>query len=99
MKCFLDIDGYLMYRSTGNMVMDWSNASAFGLDLKKKTWMDAIFKYVGIDPAKLPPLARSIDKVGGLTREAAQQLGLLEGTPVMGGSGDVLSAAWIGCCG
>ncbi|MGA2368400.1 MAG: FGGY-family carbohydrate kinase [Dehalococcoidia bacterium] len=93
MKCFLDVDGYLIYRSTGKMVMDWSNASAFGLDLKKKVWMDAIFKYVGIDPGKLPPLARSIDKVGGLTKEAAQQLGLLEGTSVMGGCGDVPSAA------
>ncbi len=93
MKCFLDIDGYLIYSSTGNMVMDWSNASGFGLDLKKKTWLSDIFKYVGIDPQKLPRLARSVDKVGGLTKEAAQQFGLLEGTPVMGGAGDVSSAA------
>ncbi len=93
MKCFLDVDGYLMFRCTGNMVMDWSNASAFGLDLKSKKWMSTIFKYVGIDPQKLPPLVRSIDKVGGLTTDAAREFGLLEGTPVMAGAGDVPSAA------
>jgi len=93
MKCFLDVNGYLNYRSTGNMVMNWSNASAFGLDLKKKTWLEAIFKYVGIDTKKLAPLVRSIDKIGGLTGEAAKEMGLLEGTPVMGGAGDVPSAA------
>jgi xylulokinase len=93
MKCFLDVNGYLKFRSTGRMVMDWSDASAFGLDLKKKTWMEGVFKYVGFDNSKLAPLVRSIDQVGGLTREAAEQMGLLEGTPVMGGAGDVPSAA------
>ena len=93
MKCFLDVNGYLSYRSTGVMSMAWSNASAFGLDLKKKTWMEGIFKYVGFDANKLAPLVRSTDKVGGLTKQAAEQMGLLEGTPVMGGAGDVASAA------
>src|SRR4030042_594989 len=49
MCCFLDVAGYLLYRSTGNMVMEWSGASVFGLDLKKKTWMEGIFRYVGLD--------------------------------------------------
>jgi len=93
MKCFLDVNGYLTYRCTGKMVMSWANASAFGLDLQKKTWLSAIFKYVGFDPGKLPELVCPIDKVGGLTAEAAGQLGLLEGTPVIGGGGDVQSAA------
>jgi xylulokinase len=93
MKCFLDVNGYLTYRSTGKMVMAWSNASGFGLDLRKKTWLAAIFKYVGFDTKKLAPLVRSTDTVGGLTKEAAEQFGLLEGTPVMGGAGDVASAA------
>jgi len=93
MKCFLDVNGYLNYRCTGNMVMNWSSASAFGLDLKKKTWLETIFKYVGFDTKKLAPLVRSTDKIGGLTKEAAALMGLLEGTPVMGGAGDVPAAA------
>jgi len=38
-------------------------------------------------------LTNSIDRVGTLTKEAAEQFGLLEGTPVMGGAGDTASAA------
>jgi len=93
MKCFLDLNGYLKYRCTGNMSMDWNNASGFGLDLKKKEWLRAIFSYIGFDTSKLPPLTRSIDVIGLLTKGAAEQFGLLEGTPVMGGAGDTASAA------
>jgi xylulokinase len=93
MSCFLDVGGYLFYRSTGNMVMEWTGASVFGLDLKKKTWMEGIFRYVGLDTRKFPPLVRPIDKVGKLTREAADDCGLLQGTPVIAGAGDAPSAA------
>jgi len=93
MKYFLDVSGYLNYRCTGKMLMTWSNASAFGLDLKKKTWLEGIFKYVGFDIKKLPPLCRSTDQIGVLTAEAAALMGLREGTPVMGGTGDIQSAA------
>jgi xylulokinase len=93
MSCFLDVNGYLLYRATGERVFEWSSASAFGLDLKKKDWLRGIFKYVGIDVSKCPPLVRSIDQVGGLTAEAARECGLLEGTPVFGGGGDAPGAA------
>jgi xylulokinase len=75
------------------MVMEWSGASVFGLDLKKKTWMEGIFRYVGLDTRKFPPLVRPIDKVGGLTHEAAAECGLLQGTPVIAGAGDAPCAA------
>ncbi len=93
MDCFLDVNGYLIYRSTGNMVMEWSNASVVGMDLKTKRWMKGVMRYVGLDPAKLPPLVRATDKVGELTKEAAGELGLLTGTPVIAGAGDAPCAA------
>jgi xylulokinase len=93
MDCFLDVNGYLIYRSTGKMVMEWSAASTVGLDLKTKQWMKGVMKYVGLDPAKLPPLVRATDKVGELTKEAAAELGLLQGTPVIAGAGDAPGAA------
>ncbi len=93
MSCFLDVNGYLTYRATGRMVFEWSCASAFALDLKKKDWMRGLIRYLGIDVGKFPPLARSVDRVGGLTAEAAQACGLLEGTPVFGGVGDAPAAA------
>jgi len=93
MDCFLDVNGYLMYRSTGKMVMEWTAASAVGMDLKTKKWMKGVMKYVGLDPAKCPPLVRSTDKVGVLTPDAAGELGLLQGTPVIAGAGDAPCAA------
>jgi xylulokinase len=93
MKYFLDVNGYLIYRTTGNMVMEWTGASVFGIDLKKKTWLKGLFRYVGLDPEKSPPLVQSIDQVGVLSREAASELGLLQGTPVMAGAGDAPCAA------
>jgi xylulokinase len=93
MACFLDVNGYLIYRATGEMVFEWSCASAFGLDLKKKDWLRPIFRYVGLDMDKFPTLVRSIDRVGGLTTEAARACGLLEGTPIFGGCGDAQAAA------
>jgi xylulokinase len=93
MARFLDVCGYLVYRCTGRMAMDWTEASAYGLDLKKKTWLTAIMRYAGVDPAKLPDLVPPNQVVGGLTRDAAPALGLLEGTPVIAGMGDAPSAA------
>jgi xylulokinase len=93
MDCFLDVNGYLTYRETGKKVMEWSCASAFGFDPTKKDWLRGVIKYIGLDQSKFPSLARAVDKIGGLTKEAAEETGLLEGTPVFGGMGDVMSTA------
>ena len=77
MDCFLDVGGYLLWRCTGRMAMELSGAGVFGLDLKRKTWLTGIMRYAGLDTAKLPPLVRSTDVVGRLTREAAAALRLL----------------------
>jgi xylulokinase len=93
MTCFLDVNGYLTYRATGEMVFEWSCALPFGFDLQKKDWMRVILPYMGLDIDKFPPLVRSIDKVGELTAEAARECGLLQGTPIFGGGGDAPGAA------
>jgi len=93
MTCFLDVNGYLTYRATGRMVFEWSCASAFGFDLKKKDWLRSIISYMGVDMTKFPALVRSVDQVGTLTAAAAAECGLLEGTPVFGGGGDAPAAA------
>ena len=93
MTYFLDVNGYLTYRATGKMVFEWSCALPFGFDLQKKDWMRTILPYMGLDIEKFPPLVRSIDTVGELTAEAAQECGLLQGTPIFGGGGDAPGAA------
>ena len=95
----LDVNGYLKYKCTKKMVTELSGASSYGLDLKSKQWLSVI-KLTGIDMEKLPPLVCSTDLVGGLTDEAAAEMGLLAGTPVFGGCDDVQAAAvGAGMCG
>ncbi len=95
----LDVNGYLKFRLTGKMVTELSGASSYGLDLKKKDWLSVI-RFTGVDMEKLPPLVCSTDIVGGVTKEAAEASGLLEGTPVLGGCDDVQAAAvGSGMCG
>lgn len=92
-RCFLDVNGYLTFKMTGREVYEWSCASTIGANLKKRDWLRGIMKHIGLDLAKFPQLVNSTDKVGEISKEAAMQCGLLEGTPVFGGCGDMQSAA------
>jgi xylulokinase len=91
----LDVNGYLLYRSTGEMVIDWTAASATGMfDLSKKTWDPLIIRLFDLPLEKMPELRSPVETVGaGLTAEAAREFGLLPGTPVIVGAGDALTAA------
>ena len=89
----LDVNGYLKYKCTGKMVAEWSGACSYAFDVKKKDWERLFFKLCKIDLDKLPDLVRSIDLVGTLTNEAAEQLGLSVNTGVYGGCDDTQSAA------
>ena len=52
---FLDVNGYLVYRSTGRMVADWAAASATGLfNLKSKKWDDFLIRFLGAPRDKFP---------------------------------------------
>jgi len=90
---FLDVNGYLVYRSTGEMIADWTAASVIGFDLKKKDWLGWLFRYIGLPREKFPRLLKPTEVVGGLIPEAAEAFGLRTGTPVVAGAGDAPSAA------
>ena len=92
-KYFLDVNGFMKYKCTGEMVAELTGASSYGFDLKKKDWL-GVLSLTGLDMSKLPPLVKSTDKIGnGLTAEAAKAMGLKEGTCVFGGCDDTQSAA------
>jgi xylulokinase len=91
---FVDVSGYLLLRATGRLAYEWGSASVTGLfSLKTKTWDKTAMRIFGLDAEKFPELVQSAERVGGLTRQAAGELGLLEGTPVFAGSGDAMCAA------
>jgi xylulokinase len=80
---------YIIYKLTGNYVTDYSDASGTNLfDLVKKDWDDRILGELGIPRSLLPDPRPSSDRAGTVTAAAAQETGLLEGTPVIIGGGD-----------
>ena len=88
-----DCKEYLVYKLTGKVATDWVGASAYFLfDPYKKVWSQEACRLLGIDPAKLPPAYPCTQVIGEVTEEAARQTGLLPGTPVVNGAGDVSAA-------
>jgi xylulokinase len=89
---FLHAKDFIVARLTGNFVTDYSDASGMNLyDLKACEWSDEILDSIGLDRGQLPELHSSIDVVGEVTPQAAADVGLAAGTPVVIGGGD-------GCC-
>lgn len=90
----LDVNGYLVFRATGNMIIDHTGAGVTGL-LKNKTreWDQLFARLLGVPLEKMPDIKSSIEVVGLLTREAAEEMGLEPGIPVIGGMGDIPAAA------
>lgn len=88
---WLDVKEYLLCRCTGQFVMTEDSAySTFLYDSRggKRGWSKPLCKMFGVNMAHLPRILKATDNVGGLTAEAAEELGLYEGTPVFGGGGD-----------
>ena len=89
---FVHANGYIAHRLTGRFSMDYSNASMTLLfDVAKKTWSERLCDAVGVPIEKLPEPVGSWEVVGGLTTEAAVNLGLGgggEGVPVVAGGND-----------
>ena len=85
---------YLAYRLTGVHCTDVSDASGMLLlDVKKRDWSDEMIKICDISREQLPRLYESYEKVGCLTKEAAEVLGLSENVIVAAGAGDNAAAA------
>lgn len=89
----LDVNGYLRFRATGRMAIEWSGACSYSFNLKKKDWNRLHFKAICWDMSKMPELVRSIDATGTLTKGSADALGLPEDVKVFGGCDDPQSAA------
>ena len=88
---WLDVGDYLVSRCTGRIIRTADSAFAtFLYDTRKgkEGWNKGLLKMYGIDPKHMPDIIDCTDLVGGLTEKAANDLGLVKGTPVFGGGGD-----------
>lgn len=88
---WLDVKEYMILRCSGEFVM--TNDSAFGTllyDTRKghEGWCKPICDMVGVNIEHMPEIKASTEKVGEITKQAAEELGLAEGTAVYGGGGD-----------
>jgi len=85
----LMINDWLTYRLSGELSAEPSNATeSMMFDLRQRSWSDEILSTFDIPRDILPPVVRSGERVGMLTRAAAAATGLLAGTPVFAGGAD-----------
>jgi xylulokinase len=85
---------YLGWRLTGAYVTEPSDASStLLLDVRKRDWADEILGTLDLGRDLLPEIRPSTARRGQLTKEAASQLQLTEGTPVVVGGADAPLAA------
>lgn len=90
---FLHVKDYIAYRMAGVFATDRSDASGMCLyDLDAGQWSAEILDAAGLDAACLPAIHDSTDVIGEVTRAAAEELGLVAGTPVVIGGGDGATA-------
>ncbi|HEX8324630.1 MAG TPA: xylulokinase [Tepidisphaeraceae bacterium] len=85
---------YIRFRMTGEYATEMSDASGtLLLDVANRRWSTELLSTLGIDAGLLPRTYESHIVTGTLSRSAAAELGLAEGTPVVGGGADNAAAA------
>ena len=94
---FLEPVDYLGLRLTGlarashdSITLHWVTDNR---DIRAIAYDDALIGLAGLERSKLPDLVPTGSVLGGLAPGAAAELGLLAGTPVVAGCGDLHSAA------
>lgn len=87
---WLDTKEYLNAKATGYIAASRDDAfMTFLYDTDAHAWCDELCGIMGVRRDHLPDLCESTSIIGGLTADAASDLGLEEGTPVISGGTDV----------
>lgn len=92
----LMVHDYIRYRLTDQIACEETNISGSQLFNQIQSSYDPkLCQLFGIDEVndKLAPVINSAELAGTVTRQAAEESGLVEGTPVFGGFFDVVGAA------
>jgi sugar (pentulose or hexulose) kinase len=90
---------YVAKRLTGEWVIDPSTASITGLYATARddlTWNADVLAAAGLEPGRLPRLARSYDAAGEIRQDVADELGLPRDAVVLCGGNDATLAAYAG---
>lgn len=95
---FIPPNNYVIYHLTGELAIDYSSAGNIGgiFDMNQREWSKEMLDAMGIPLSMMPErIVESTDIVGELTKEAAKELGLNEGLPVIAAGIDA-GAATVG---
>ncbi|MDO6354731.1 xylulokinase [Caloramator sp. CAR-1] len=85
---------YIRFKLTGELAIDVADASGTLLfDVKNRRWSNFILEKLNIPIELLPKVYESYECTGYVSKEAALETGLKEGTMVVGGAGDQAAAA------
>lgn len=89
-------DAYVTFRLTGRTIVNYSAGNFYGtiFDIHKKRFDETMCSKLGIDMKILPEVFPCEEVVGEVTKGAAEQTGLLPGTPVIAGTVDAF-AGWL----
>jgi len=85
---FVTVDAYLYHKLTGNFISDFTNSAYGPLDIERLRWSDELSDAAKIPIEKFSPLVSSGKVAGELLPQAASEVGLAAGTPVVIGGGD-----------
>jgi xylulokinase len=88
-KTFLEVNAFLKFRATGEKAVDLTNNFVMTANPELQAYYAEIMVAADLDLSKFPPSVMTTEKVGCITSKAAVEVGLLEGTPVFGGCGDI----------
>ncbi|MTT33318.1 hypothetical protein GMB86_15060 [Terrilactibacillus sp. BCM23-1] len=85
---------YLIFRLTGQKVVDPTNASTLSLmSLTESHWINSVLKACDLDSSKLPNIRQSHEIVGRISQTESVLTGFAEGTLIFCGFGDAGSTS------
>lgn len=80
---------WLIYKLSNNLIVEPSNGSTTGfMDLKSRNWDVEIAEKTNLRKDIFPKVKEPGEFAGSVSKKAAEETGLLEGTPVIVGGGD-----------
>jgi autoinducer 2 (AI-2) kinase len=87
------LSDWVLFKLSGEIVTDVTCGSSSGIfDLKKRTWSDILVEKADLPKNIYPPVYEPASIVGRVTKDAAVQTGLAEGTPVITAGADTQMA-------
>ena len=90
----LQSNSYIVFCLTGEISQDLSQGYGWHcFNMRKGVWDEEMVRAFGLDPSILPPIMSCDHVAGKVTAAAANQCGLLEGTPVVAGGLDAAAGS------